>query len=90
MIRLKCHYLSPRPSFPWHLPTEFQARLSDEKALSVLEHIAEGVGVRKTGRLVGVSKDTLVRYCALAGEHASALHDALVFFSRGNARSPVR
>jgi len=59
----------------------FQARLADEKALSVLEHIAEGVGVRKTARLVGVNKDTVVRYCALAGGHAKALHDELVSFS---------
>ncbi len=59
----------------------FQARLSDEKALSVLEHIAEGCGVRKTGRLVGVNKDTVVRYSLLAGGHARALHDELVSFS---------
>lgn len=63
----------------------FQARLADEKALSVLEHIAEGVGVRKTARLVGVNKDTVVRYGLLAGSHAKALHDELVSFSRGNA-----
>jgi len=59
----------------------FQARLADEKALSVLEHIAEGVGVRKTARLVGVNKDTVVRYSSLAGGHAKALHDELVSFS---------
>ena len=59
----------------------FQARLADEKALSVLEHIAEGVGVRKTARLVGVNKDTVVRYSLLAGGHAEALHDELVSFS---------
>jgi len=59
----------------------FQARLADEKALSVLEHIAEGVGVRKTARLVGVNKDTVVRYSFLAGGHAKALHDELVLFS---------
>ncbi len=59
----------------------FQARLADEKALSVLEHIAEGVGVRKTARLVGVNKDTVVRYSLLAGGHAKAVHDELVSFS---------
>lgn len=59
----------------------FQARLADEKALSVLDHIAEGVGVRKTARLVGVNKDTVVRYSLLAGGHAKALHDELVSFS---------
>ena len=59
----------------------FQARLADEKALSVLEHVAEGAGVRKTARLVGVNKDTVVRYSLLAGGHAKALHDELVSFS---------
>jgi transposase-like protein len=59
----------------------FGARLVDEKVLSVLEHIAEGVGVRKTGRLVGVNKNTVVRYSRLAGRHAKALHEELVSFS---------
>jgi hypothetical protein len=59
----------------------FGARLADEKVLSVLEHIAEGVGVRKTGRLVGVNKNTVVRYSRLAGRHAKALHEELVSFS---------
>ena len=59
----------------------FDTRLPEDKAVSVLHHIAEGCGVRKTGRLVGVSKDTVVRYSVLAGEHARRLHDELVGFS---------
>jgi hypothetical protein len=39
----------------------FGARLSDEKVLSVLQHIQEGCGVRKTGRLVGVNTGTVSR-----------------------------
>jgi transposase-like protein len=59
----------------------FDSRLPEEVAVSLLEHIAEGVGVRKTGRLVGVSKDTVVRYSLRAGQHAKLLHDELVAFS---------
>src|SRR5438270_5473781 len=59
----------------------FDTRLSDDQAVAVLQHIAEGVGVRKTSRLLGVSKDTVVRYSLRAGEHAQQLHDELVALS---------
>jgi transposase-like protein len=59
----------------------FGAQLPEDKAVTVLHHIAEGVGVRKTGRLVGVNRNTVVRYGRLAGDHAQQLHDALVAFS---------
>ena len=59
----------------------FDSRLAEGKAASVLEHLAEGCGVRKTGRLVGVSKDTVVRYALRAGRHAKDSHDELVAFS---------
>jgi LacI family transcriptional regulator len=68
----------------------FGACLSEEQIASVLAHIAEGCGVRKTSRLVGVSKDTVVRYSLLAGQHAKALHDELVAFSPRDARGAVR
>jgi transposase-like protein len=68
----------------------FQARLPTEKVVSVLEHIAEGCGVRKTERLVGVHRDTVTRYSRLAGEHASKAHDELVAFSPEDRRGPVR
>jgi len=66
------------------------AQLPEDKVVAVLSHIAEGVGVRKTARLVGVNKNTVVRYCLLAGEHAQQLHDELVAFSPGDAGGPVR
>ena len=59
----------------------FDAQLPEDKVVALLHHIAEGVGVRKTGRLVGVNKNTVVRYCLLAGDHAQHLHDELVAFS---------
>ena len=55
-----------------------------------VEHTVEGVGVRKTGRLVGVGKDTVSRYVKLAGEHAEQLHDELVAFSPANGRDTTR
>ena len=58
------------PLFGSHLPAE--------KALSVFQHIAEGNGVRKTGRLVGVHRETVVRYGRMAGPHSAGLHDELV------------
>ena len=68
----------------------FQARLPEAKVESVLAHIGEGCGVRKTGRLVGVNRETVARYSVLAGTHAQALHDELVAFSPADARSTVR
>ena len=61
------------PLFGSHLPTA--------KALSVLQHIAEGNGVRKTGRLVGVNRETVARYGKVAGAHAAGRHDELVAVS---------
>ena len=62
----------------------FQARLPAVKVESVLAHIAEGCGVRKTGRLVGVNRETVARYAGLAGAPAHVLHDELVAFSPGD------
>ena len=68
----------------------FDARLPEHKVVEVLQHVAEGVGVRQTSRLVGVSKDTVVRYSLRAGEHAQQLHDELVAFSPADHGSAVR
>jgi transposase-like protein len=59
----------------------FDSRLPAAKALAVLRHLADGCGARQTGRLVGVDKDTVVRYGLRAGGHAAQLHDELVAFS---------
>lgn len=68
----------------------FGARLPEKDIVSVLAHIAEGCGVRKTSRLVGVHTNTVIRYSALAGQHAKELHDELVAFSPSDTRGPVR
>jgi transposase-like protein len=68
----------------------FDARLPDDKVVSILQHLQERCGVRPTSRLTGVSKDTVVRYALRAGEHAHQLHDELVGFSPQYPRSRVR
>jgi IS1 family transposase/transposase-like protein len=56
----------------------YRAHLREEKVTSILEHVNEGCGVRKTARLVKVHPDTVSRYSRAAGEHARATHDELV------------
>jgi transposase-like protein len=68
----------------------FNTRLSDDKALDVLAHLADGCGVRQTGRLAGVDKDTAARYAARAGGHARQLHDELVGLSPPHGKGPGR
>jgi transposase-like protein len=59
----------------------FDSRLPEDKANSIFQHLQERCGIRATGRLVGVEKNTVVRYALRAGEHARQLHDELVGFS---------
>lgn len=68
----------------------FDARLPADKVVSVLAHVAEGIGTRKTARLVGVHRDTVTRYIRRAGQHAEQLHEELVAFSPDDERSSVR
>lgn len=59
----------------------FDTRLPAGKIVSVLAHVAEGIGTRKTVRLVGGHRDTVTRYIRRAGEQAQHLHDERVAFS---------
>ena len=68
----------------------FDARLPPGKVESVLEHVAEGCGVRQTGRLCRVAPNTVARYSRIAGAHAEAAHDDLVAVSPPHDRGPVR
>ena len=67
-----------------------RAHLPEAKAVSVLEHLNEGCGVRQTGRLVKVHRDTVMRYGRLAGQHAHDAHDELVAFSPEHPRGAAR
>jgi transposase-like protein len=66
------------------------SRLPKEQVVAILEHVAEGNGMRKTGRLTKTGHATVSRYTKLAGEHAKTLHDELVAFSPSDRRSSVR
>ena len=66
------------------------SRLPSEKVVSILEHVAEGNGMRKTGRLVRVGHMTVSCYTQLAGDHAETLHDELVDFSPQHRRGSTR
>jgi transposase-like protein len=68
----------------------FDSRLPPGKAESVLEHVAEGCGVRQAGRLCKVNRGTVGRLSRLAGAQARDLHDELVAVSPPDARGPVR
>ena len=68
----------------------YRSHLPEEKAVSILEHLNEGCGVRQTERLVKVHRDTVMRYGRLAGLHAKNAHDELVAFSPSDPRGPAR
>jgi LacI family transcriptional regulator len=68
----------------------YRSHLPEQTAVSVLEHLAEGDGIRQTGRLVGVHRDTVLRLARTAGRHAHDAHEALVAFSPSHQRGPVR
>src|SRR5262245_54928247 len=61
-----------------------RSQLPPDKAVSVLHHLREGVGIRATSRLTGVSRDAISRHLARAGTQAKGLHDELVAFSPGH------
>lgn len=62
----------------------FRSKLPQDKAVSLFQHLAERCGVRSTGRLVGVNRNTVVHYSRLAGPHAQQFHDEFVAFSPSN------
>jgi transposase-like protein len=68
----------------------YRSKLSEDKALAVLQHLQESCGVRQTSRLVGVNKNTVTRLALLAGPHAQQLHDELVAFSPSDPGSAIR
>src|SRR3954447_7339423 len=74
---LYCRTCRARVSEPKGTPL-YRAHLPEDKVTSILEHISEGCGVRKTARLGKGHPDTGSRYTRAAGEHARSAHDELV------------
>jgi transposase-like protein len=68
----------------------FRSGLPQEKALALIEHLADRNGVRATARLAGVNRNTVVRYGRLLGDHARRLPDELVASSPSDRRSSAR
>ena len=64
----------------------FHGHLATSKAIAVLAHVDEGIGVRKTSRLVHVTQETVINYSRRAGEHAKKFHDQQVAFSPSDDR----
>ena len=95
--RIKIHPFEDRVVILTWIPRFYVGRgrpctrmMVPEKVESVLEHVAEGCGVRQTGRLCRVAPNTVARYSRLAGQHAEDAHDDLVAVSPPHDRGPVR
>ena len=86
---LRCHTCKSRFSERKGTPL-FDARLPPGKAESILEHIAEGCGVRQTGRLCRVDRATVAGTVNSLALIARGLHDDLVALSPPNDRNAVR
>jgi hypothetical protein len=56
----------------------YGTKILPEKIVAVAEHLKEGCGIRKTGRLTGVSKDGVTSLAIRLGLHARALHEERV------------
>ncbi len=56
----------------------FNCKIEERKAVSVAEHLAEGVSTKAASRLVGVSAEAVRRLRRNLGEHARDFHDELV------------
>jgi LacI family transcriptional regulator len=63
----------------------YRCHLPESTAVSVLDRLAEGNGIRQTGRLLGVHRDTVLCFAHAAGRHAHAAHEELVAFSPSHA-----
>ena len=62
----------------------FGTHLTQDKAIQIAQHLAEGTGLRATARLCGVSLNTVLRFARRAGDHAREFHDQLVRHVRVN------
>ena len=56
----------------------FGLHISDDSIRQIIHHAAEGTGVRATGRLLGLDKDTVNRVILRAGEHCANVLSGLL------------
>ena len=77
---LRCKFCKSRFSENKGTPY-FNSRLCRAEVTNIMDHIREGNGIRRTGRLTNHSKNTVMRYSVLSGQHAVSLHNEVVAFS---------
>jgi transposase-like protein len=53
----------------------FNTKVSEAKAIAVIDHLGEGCSVRSTARLTKVCKETVARLLRVSGRHAERVHD---------------
>ena len=56
----------------------FGLRTSEDTLACIARHLADGTGVRATGRLCGVSLNTVLRFTKRFGHHAELFHQSQV------------
>jgi IS1 family transposase len=56
----------------------FNTKVAEQKAISVAEHLAEGVSTKGTSRLLGVSAEAVRRLRRNLGDHPKTFHDERV------------
>ena len=56
----------------------FNTKVTEAKAVEVIDHLTDGCGVRSTARLTKVSKATVARLLRVSGRHAECVHDQQV------------
>jgi transposase-like protein len=56
----------------------FNTKVSEAKAVAVIEHLGEGCSIRATARLTEVCKETVARLLRVSGRHAGRVHDQYV------------
>jgi transposase-like protein len=56
----------------------FGLRTSEDTLACIARHLADGTGVRATGRLCGVSLNTVLRFTKRFGHHAELFHGGQV------------
>ncbi len=63
----------------------FNTKLSESKAIDIIDHLDEGCSVRSTSRLTRVAKETVARLLKVSGRHAQRFHDQEVHNLRPRA-----
>jgi transposase-like protein/IS1 family transposase len=75
---LRCRACSREFSERKNTALLFNSKIEESKAISVAEHLSEGVSMKGTSRLVGVSPEVVRRLRRNLGDHSKEFHDERV------------